>query len=108
MGRPCHPGRDRRRRDLARTVRHPRAPPPQPIMPLRLFSSRERSGAYAARLLFLGAMAPFWFFTTQWLQSVAGYTPVQAGLAFLPVTLPNFAAAMAIPASLVVTATRPC
>src|SRR4051794_23758766 len=42
---------------------------PQPIMPLRLFSSRERSGAYAARLLFLGAMAPFWFFTTQWLQS---------------------------------------
>jgi EmrB/QacA subfamily drug resistance transporter len=70
---------------------------PQPVMPLRLFASRERSGAYAARLLFLGAMAPFWFFTTQWLQSVHGYTPVQAGLAFLPVTLPNFAAAMAIP-----------
>jgi hypothetical protein len=70
---------------------------PQPIMPLRLFASRERSGAYAARLLFLGGMVPFWFFTTQWLQSVHGYTPVQAGLAFLPVTLPNFAAAMAIP-----------
>src|SRR4051812_29066999 len=69
----------------------------QPIMPLRLFSSRERTGAYAARLLFLGAMVPFWFFTTQWLQSVAGYSPVQAGLAFLPVTLPNFAAAMAVP-----------
>src|SRR3954452_10166084 len=70
---------------------------PQPIMPLRLFSDRERSGAYAARLLFLGAMAPFWFFTTQWLQSVAGYSAVAAGLAFLPVTLPNFAAAMTIP-----------
>jgi predicted MFS family arabinose efflux permease len=70
---------------------------PQPVMPLRLFASRERSGAYAARLLFLGAMAPFWFFTTQWLQSVAGYSAVAAGLAFLPVTLPNFAAAMAIP-----------
>jgi len=70
---------------------------PQPIMPLRLFSSRERTGAYAARLLFLGAMAPFWFFTTQWLQSVAGYSAVAAGLAFLPVTLPNFAAALAIP-----------
>jgi hypothetical protein len=42
-------------------------------------------------------MAPFWFFTTQWLQSVHGYSPVQAGLAFLPVTLPNFAAALAIP-----------
>lgn len=32
----------------------------QPVMPLRLFSSRERAGAYAGRLLFLGAMAPFW------------------------------------------------
>ncbi|MCW3038576.1 MAG: major facilitator superfamily 1 [Solirubrobacterales bacterium] len=67
------------------------------IMPLRLFASRERAGAYAARLLFLGAMAPFWFFTTQWLQSVAGYSPVEAGLAFLPVTVPNFAAAMLVP-----------
>jgi MFS family permease len=44
----------------------------QPVMPLRLFASRERSGAYAARLLFLGAMAPIWFFTTQSLQSVHG------------------------------------
>jgi predicted MFS family arabinose efflux permease len=69
----------------------------QPIMPLRLLRSRERSGAYTARLLFLGAMAPFWFFTTQFLQSVAGYSPVQAGLAFLPTTLANFAAAMAVP-----------
>jgi EmrB/QacA subfamily drug resistance transporter len=69
----------------------------QPIMPLRLFASRERAGAYAGRLLFLGAMAPFWFFTTQYLQGVAGYSPVQAGLAFLPVTLVNFAAAMAVP-----------
>jgi predicted MFS family arabinose efflux permease len=69
----------------------------QPIMPLRLFASRERAGSYAARLLFLGAMAPFWFFTTQFLQSVAGYSPVEAGVAFLPVTLVNFAAAMAVP-----------
>jgi predicted MFS family arabinose efflux permease len=69
----------------------------QPIMPLRLFANSERSGAYAARLLFLGAMAPFWFFTTQWLQSVAGFSAVEAGLAFMPVTVVNFAAAMAIP-----------
>ncbi|HEU0318620.1 MAG TPA: MFS transporter, partial [Solirubrobacteraceae bacterium] len=69
----------------------------QPVMPLRLFSSHERAGAYAGRLLFLGAMAPFWFFTTQFLQGVAGYSPVEAGLAFLPTTLVNFAAAMAVP-----------
>ena len=70
---------------------------PQPVMPLRLFASRERSGAYAARLLFLGAMAPFWFFTTQYLQEVAGYGAVAAGLAFLPTTLPNFASALLVP-----------
>jgi len=70
---------------------------PQPILPLRLFASRERSGAYAARMLFLGGMVGFWFFTTQYLQGVLGYSPLIAGLAFLPVTLPNFAAAMMVP-----------
>ena len=69
----------------------------QPIMPLRLFASRERSAAYAARLLFLGSMVGFWFFTTQFLQGVLGYRPATAGLAFLPTTLPNFAAAMLVP-----------
>lgn len=69
----------------------------QPIMPLRLFASRERTGAYTARVLFLGAMVGFWFFTTQFLQGVLGYTPFEAGLAFLSTTLPNFAAAMAVP-----------
>jgi predicted MFS family arabinose efflux permease len=54
-----------------------------PIMPLRLFASRERSGAYLARLLYLGAMVGFFFFTTQYLQEVHGFTPLQAGLAFL-------------------------
>jgi hypothetical protein len=42
-------------------------------------------------------MVGFWFFTTQYLQGVLGYTPWQAGLAFLPTTLPNFAAAIAVP-----------
>jgi EmrB/QacA subfamily drug resistance transporter len=69
----------------------------QPIMPLRLFASRERAGAYAARMLFLGAMMGFWFFTTQFLQGVLGFRPAEAGLAFLPATLPNFAAAIAVP-----------
>ena len=70
---------------------------PQPIMPLRLFASRERAGAYAARVLFLGAMVGFWFFTTQFMQGVLGFSPFAAGVAFLPTTLPNFAAALAVP-----------
>lgn len=69
----------------------------QPLVPLRLFASRERSGAYAARMLFLGAMMGFWFFTTQYLQVVMGFSPFQAGLAFLPMTLVNFAVALAVP-----------
>jgi len=81
---------------LAGFVRHERHAS-SPIMPLRLFASRQRSGAYAARLLFLATMVPFWFFTTQYLQGVDGYSPVTAGLAFLPATLVNFAAAMSIP-----------
>ncbi|WP_394790244.1 MFS transporter [Rhodoferax sp.] len=69
----------------------------QPIMPLRLFAHRERAGAYLARVLFLGAMVGFWFFTTQFLQGVLGFSPFEAGLAYLPTTIPNFASAMAVP-----------
>ncbi|NNC12520.1 MFS transporter [Planctomonas sp. JC2975] len=70
----------------------------QPIMPLRLFRSRERVGGYLTRLLYLGAMIGFFYFTTQYLQGVLGYTPLQAGLAFLPMTAANFAVAAAVPA----------
>ncbi|WP_026555174.1 MFS transporter [Arthrobacter sp. 35W] len=68
-----------------------------PIMPLRLFVSRERTGAYAARMLYMGAMIGFFFFTTQFLQGVLGYNPLQAGIAFFPMTVVNFAVALAIP-----------
>jgi EmrB/QacA subfamily drug resistance transporter len=69
----------------------------QPVLPLRLFASRERAGAYAARMLFLGGMVGFWFFSTQFLQGVLGFSPFQAGLAFLPATVPNFVSAMSVP-----------
>ncbi len=69
----------------------------QPIMPLRLFASRVRTGAYLMRLLYLGAMIGFFFFTSQYLQEALGFTPLQAGLAFLPMTLVNFVVAMFIP-----------
>lgn len=69
----------------------------QPIMPLRLFASRARSGAYAIRFLYLGAMMGFFFFTTQFLQEVFGWSPLQAGLGFLPMTIVNFAVALSVP-----------
>ena len=69
----------------------------QPIMPLRLFASRVRTGAYLGRLLYLGAIIGFFFFTTQYLQNVLGFTPLEAGIGFLPMTVVNFAVAMLIP-----------
>ena len=81
---------------LVGLVRHERRAE-QPIMPLRLFSDRRRSGAYAARALYLGAMMGFFFFSTQLMQEVLGFTPFQAGLGFLPMTAVNFAFATAFP-----------
>jgi len=69
----------------------------QPVMPLRLFASRERAAAYLSRLLYLGGMLGFWFFITQYMQGVLGFSALQAGLAFLPTTIPNFAAAIVVP-----------
>ena len=64
-----------------------------PLMPLRLFADRGRAGAYAARFLFNGVLISFYFFMTQYLQGVSNDTPLQAGLAFLPVAAAAFAAA---------------
>lgn len=69
----------------------------QPIMPLRLFGNRQRSAAYGARMLFLGAMIGFFFFTTQYLQVILNYPPANTGMAFLPMTLVNFAVALMVP-----------
>ena len=69
----------------------------QPMMPLRLFASAERSAAYAGRLLFLGAMMGFWFFITQYFQIADGWSPLQAGLGFLPMTVVNFIVAVRVP-----------
>ncbi len=69
----------------------------QPITPLRLFASRERVGAYLARVLFVGAMFGQFFFLTQYLQVVRGFSPIQAGVAFLPLTLVMFAFANVVP-----------
>jgi EmrB/QacA subfamily drug resistance transporter len=69
----------------------------EPVMPLRLFASRIRTGAYLARMLYLGAMIGFFFYSTQYLQGVLGFSAFQAGVAFFPMTVVNFAVAMTIP-----------
>ncbi|MEJ7651345.1 MAG: MFS transporter [Nakamurella sp.] len=61
-----------------------------PITPLRLFSDRDRVTSYVARLLLVAGMMGMFFFLTQFLQNVLGYSPVVTGLAFLPLTIALF------------------
>jgi hypothetical protein len=68
-----------------------------PVLPLRLLASSERSAAYLGRMLYVGSMVSFFFFGTQYMQQVLGYSALQAGLGFLPMTLFTFGSAMAIP-----------
>jgi EmrB/QacA subfamily drug resistance transporter len=69
----------------------------QPITPLRLFASRERSGAYAARMLAVGGMFSMFFFMSQYLQGVRGYSPLETGVAFLPMTMIMFGMVRLVP-----------
>jgi MFS family permease len=57
-----------------------------PITPLRLFADRSRASSYVARLLLVAGMMGMFFFLTQFLQTVLGYSPLKSGLAFLPLT----------------------
>jgi predicted MFS family arabinose efflux permease len=62
----------------------------QPITPLRLFADRNRATSYIARLFLVAGMYGMFFFLTQFLQNVLGYSPLRAGLAFLPLTVALF------------------
>ena len=56
----------------------------QPLVPLRVFAVRNRTAAYVLRMV-AGAMTlSVLFFLTQFVQNVLGYSPLQAGFAFLP------------------------
>jgi EmrB/QacA subfamily drug resistance transporter len=58
----------------------------QPLMPLRIFAKRNRAGAYSLSLAIGVALFGIFFFLTQFTQNILGYSPLKAGLAFLPIT----------------------
>jgi EmrB/QacA subfamily drug resistance transporter len=65
-----------------------------PLMPLSIFANRNRSGAYAIMLCLGTAVFSMFFFLTQYLQNVHGYSAVRTGLAFLPMALGIMVAAV--------------
>src|SRR5262245_36945097 len=70
---------------------------PQPITPLRLFADRSRSGSYIARLLLVAGMFGMFFFLTQYVQEILRFSPLLAGVAFLPLTGALFAVSRLAP-----------
>jgi EmrB/QacA subfamily drug resistance transporter len=70
---------------------------PQPITPLRLFADRSRSASYVARLLLVAGMFGMFFFLTQYIQDVLRFSPLRAGIAFVPLTGALFAVSRLAP-----------
>ncbi|MFV0126586.1 MFS transporter [Streptomyces sp. HMX112] len=58
----------------------------QPITPLHMFADRNRAGTYGMMLSLAAAMFGMFFFLTLFVQNVLDFSPLRAGLAFLPVS----------------------
>jgi EmrB/QacA subfamily drug resistance transporter len=64
----------------------------RPLVPLRIFASRTLTMANVV-VFFLGSSVfAMWYFVSLYLQQVLGYTAIEAGLAFLPMTVSIIAA----------------
>jgi EmrB/QacA subfamily drug resistance transporter len=59
----------------------------RPLVPLRIFRSRNVSGANVVQALMVAGMFGMFFLGTLYLQRVLGYDAVQTGAAFLPVSV---------------------
>jgi EmrB/QacA subfamily drug resistance transporter len=69
----------------------------QPITPLWLVRDRSRAASYIARLLLVAGMFGSFFFLTQFVQEVLGFSPLKAGAAFVPMTGALFATSRLAP-----------
>jgi EmrB/QacA subfamily drug resistance transporter len=58
-----------------------------PLMPLRLFRSRNVTGANVVMALLVVGFFGFFFLGALYLQGILGYSPLEVGLAFLPACL---------------------
>jgi EmrB/QacA subfamily drug resistance transporter len=63
---------------------------PEPMMPLYLFRSRNFSVGNLTTLALYAGLGVATFFLILFVQQVGGYTPIQAGLSLLPITVVTF------------------
>ncbi|MGV9905539.1 DHA2 family efflux MFS transporter permease subunit [Streptomyces sp. NPDC003388] len=59
---------------------------PSPLLPLHIVRDRNRAGCFLTMMLAVIGMFGLFLFMTYYLQVILGYSPVRAGLAFLPLT----------------------
>jgi EmrB/QacA subfamily drug resistance transporter len=64
-----------------------------PLLPMRILLDRNRGGSYMTSVLLGAAIFGSSLFLTYYFQQVLDYTPIEAGLASLPISLGVFAAA---------------
>ena len=55
-----------------------------PLLPFRVFINRTRAASFVAMFLAPAAMFAMFYFLSQYIQNVMGYSPIKAGVAFLP------------------------
>ena len=68
-----------------------------PMMPLKLFTSPIRSGAYLSRFFFTGVAFTFLYLAPQAMQNVYHFSPFKSSLMFLFMNIPQFIAATFVP-----------
>jgi EmrB/QacA subfamily drug resistance transporter len=71
-----------------------------PLLPLRVFRSRNVSGANLVQSLMVAGLLGFFFLSTLYLRLVLGLGPLQIGLAFMPVALSIGALSLGVSARL--------
>ena len=55
-----------------------------PLLPFRILADRNRTGAYLIMLFLAAALFATFFFSSQYLQKVHGWSPMKTGIGFLP------------------------
>lgn len=55
-----------------------------PLLPTRVFLNRTRAASFVAMFFAPAAMFAMFFYLSQYIQTVMGYSPIEAGVAFLP------------------------
>jgi EmrB/QacA subfamily drug resistance transporter len=58
-----------------------------PLVPFRIFRLRTLTGANVVGLLLGGSLFAMFFFLTLYMQQVLGYSPIEAGLSYLPLAV---------------------